>query len=77
MRLSRRALVAGAAGAVTEPCGQGRFNTLDSPSGAAIKGYDPVAHFVDSAPRRERAGFAVDYGGVRRLFACAVDKRRF
>ncbi len=53
------------------------YNTIDSPSGAAIKGYDPVAYFVAGAPMIGRRELSVEYGGVRWQFASAENKARF
>ena len=90
MPMSRRLLLAAGAaaiaivGAATLVRGPGgldtqltRFNTLDSPSGAAIKGYDPVAYFVDGAPKLGKAEFTAEHGGVRWQFSSAGNKQRF
>lgn len=60
--------VANAAGAV---------NTLDSPSGAAIKGYDPVAYFTAGRPVRGRPEFSLDHNGARWHFSSADNRRLF
>ncbi len=52
-------------------------NTLDSPSGAAIKGYDPVAYFTAGKPTRGIAAHAVTYKGATWLFANAENKSLF
>ena len=53
------------------------YNVIDSPSGAVIKGYDPVAYFVDGRPRKGSEDFTVEYGGARWLFASAANKAKF
>lgn len=55
----------------------GPINTLDSPSGAAIKGYDPVAYFVAGRPLPGRPEFSLDHGGARWQFSSAENKRLF
>jgi YHS domain-containing protein len=52
-------------------------NTLDSPSGAAIKGYDPVAYFVAGKPMRGTSDHSVNHNGVTWLFANAGNKAMF
>lgn len=52
-------------------------NTLDSPSGAAIKGYDPVAYFTTGKPTRGNPAHAVSYNGATWLFASAENKALF
>lgn len=54
-----------------------RVNTLDSPNGAAIKGYDPVAYFVVGKPVRGKAEYSVSHAGATWLFANAEHKSLF
>ena len=56
--------------------GKPLINTLGSP-GVAIKGYDPVAYFVTGGPRKGKAQFTVQHGGVRWRFASAENKTKF
>ncbi len=53
------------------------INTLDSPAGAAIKGYDPVAYFTVGKPTRGTPAHAVTYSGATWLFASAENKTLF
>lgn len=88
MTLSRRNLLL-SAGAATIVAASGfawsqsrkppanAVNTLDSPSGAAIKGYDPVAYFTAGKPTRGNAAHTVSYNGARWLFASAENKALF
>lgn len=55
----------------------GPVNTLDSPGGAAIKGYDPVAYFVSGKPMRGNPQVSVTRNGVTWLFANATNKALF
>ena len=57
--------------------GSKAVNTLDSPSGAAIKGYDPVAYFVSGKPMRGLEEHAVTHAGARWLFSNAENKALF
>lgn len=52
-------------------------NKLDSKSGAAIKGYDPVAYFVQGKPVAGKEEFAVTRDGARWLFSSAENKALF
>lgn len=52
-------------------------NTLDSPGGFAIKGYDPVAYFIDGRPTPGSREHALTHGGAVWLFANAANKARF
>ncbi len=52
-------------------------NTLDSPSGAAIKGYDPVAYFAAGKPLRGSPENVVQHGGATWHFATAANKTAF
>ena len=52
-------------------------NTLNSPGGAAIKGYDPVAYFTLGKPTPGRAEHSVVHGGARWQFASAANKALF
>lgn len=54
-----------------------QVNTLDSASGAAIKGYDPVAYFAIGKPTRGSADHAVMFNGAKWLFANAENKSLF
>ncbi len=59
-----------------QAAGKSKINTIGSP-GVAIKGYDPVAYFVDGAPRKGKAEFTVEHEGVRWRFASAENKAKF
>jgi len=43
----------------------------------AIKGYDPVAYFVSSAPRKGQAQFSYVYKGNTWMFSSAANKKAF
>ena len=43
----------------------------------AIHGYDPVAYFVDSGPRKGRADLVHEHGGAVWRFANEANRRRF
>lgn len=79
--LNRRSfmLLAGAAVAATG----GRadtprpVNTLGSPDGLAIRGYDPVAYVRDGGPRAGKPEFSVSHGGATWHFRSAEHKALF
>lgn len=52
-------------------------NTLGSPDGVAIRGYDPVAYFRNGGPRPGKAEFTVRHGGATWRFASAEHKALF
>lgn len=52
-------------------------NTLGSPDGLAIRGYDPVAYFRDGGPRLGKPEFATNHGGATWRFASAAHKALF
>lgn len=52
-------------------------NTLDSPDGLAIRGYDPVAYFRDGGPRLGKKEFSVNHGGATWRFRSAEHKALF
>lgn len=52
-------------------------NTLGSPEGVAIRGYDPVAYFRDGGPRLGKPEFSVRHGGAIWRFASAEHKALF
>lgn len=52
-------------------------NTLGSPDGLAIRGYDPVAYFRDGGPRLGKPEFSVRHGGATWHFASAAHKALF
>jgi len=52
-------------------------NTLGSPDGLAIRGYDPVAYFRDGGPRLGKLEFSVWHGGAVWRFASAAHKALF
>lgn len=52
-------------------------NTLGSPDGVAIRGYDPVAYFRDGAPRLGKPEFSVRRGSATWRFASAEHKALF
>jgi hypothetical protein len=51
-------------------------NVLEG-GGVAIHGYDPVAYFVDGAPRKGRRDLAVEHAGALWLFASEDNRRAF
>ena len=53
------------------------INTLGSPGGLAIRGYDPVAYFRDGGPRPGKPEFSVRHGGATWRFASAEHKALF
>jgi YHS domain-containing protein len=71
LALALPGLVPGRAGA-----GQ-PINTLGSPDGVAIRGYDPVAYFREGGPRPGKAEFSVSHGGALWRFANAENKAAF
>lgn len=52
-------------------------NVLDSPGGAAIKGYDPVAYFVANRPVHGTQQHRLEHGGATWLFANATNRALF
>ncbi|MGN6098313.1 MAG: YHS domain-containing (seleno)protein [Bosea sp. (in: a-proteobacteria)] len=54
-----------------------RVNTLGSPDGVAIGGYDPVAYFRDGGPRLGKPEFSLRHGGATWHFASAEHKALF
>ena len=52
-------------------------NTLNSPDGLAIRGYDPVAYFRDDGPRPGKPEFSTSHGGATWRFASAEHKALF
>ncbi|AZO79227.1 MULTISPECIES: YHS domain-containing (seleno)protein [unclassified Bosea (in: a-proteobacteria)] len=52
-------------------------NTLGSPDGIAIRGYDPVAYFREGGPRLGKAEFSVSHAGATWRFASAENKAAF
>lgn len=52
-------------------------NTLGSPDGIAIRGYDPVAYFRDGGPRPGKPAFSLRHGGATWHFASAEHKALF
>ena len=52
-------------------------NTLGSPDGLAIRGYDPVAYFRDGGPRPGKPEFSIRHGGTTWRFASAEHKALF
>lgn len=59
-----------------QAAGKSVINTIGSP-GVAIKGYDPVAYFVDGGPRKGKAQFTVEHKGVQWRFSSAENKAKF
>ncbi|RXT56153.1 hypothetical protein B6S44_08825 [Bosea sp. Tri-44] len=53
------------------------INTLGSPDGVAIRGFDPVAYFRDGGPRLGKAEFSVSHAGATWRFASAENKASF
>ena len=49
----------------------------DKAPGVAIKGYDPVAYFVDGRPEKGRASIAYDFDDQRYLFSSAKHRELF
>ncbi|HEY5797271.1 MAG TPA: YHS domain-containing (seleno)protein [Bosea sp. (in: a-proteobacteria)] len=52
-------------------------NTIGSPDGLAIRGYDPVAYFRDHGPRLGKPEFSARHGGAIWRFASAEHKALF
>lgn len=52
-------------------------NTLGSPDGLAIRGYDPVAYFRDGGPRLGKSEFSARHGGAVWRFVSAEHKTLF
>ncbi|MDP3258081.1 MAG: YHS domain-containing (seleno)protein [Bosea sp. (in: a-proteobacteria)] len=52
-------------------------NTLGSPEGVAIRGYDPVAYFRDGGPRKGSAAHALRHDGATWHFASAANRALF
>lgn len=52
-------------------------NKLDSKSGAAIKGYDPVAYFAQGRPIPGQQNHSITRDGARWLFSSAENKALF
>ena len=52
-------------------------NTLGSTDNVAIRGYDPVAYFVDGGPRQGKPEFAVQQDGATWWFENAANKAAF
>ncbi|GAU85738.1 YHS domain-containing (seleno)protein [Bosea sp. BIWAKO-01] len=52
-------------------------NTLGSPDGVAIRGYDPVAYFRDGGPKLGKPEFSVGLHGATWRFASAAHKALF
>jgi len=81
--LDRRSFLWLAAAALTAATREARadtsrpVNTLGSPDGLAIRGYDPVAYFRDGGPRQGKAEFSVRHGGASWRFASAEHKALF
>lgn len=71
------ALAAGPAIAASRRTRARPVNTLDSPTGAAIKGYDPVAYFTQGRPVRGVAEHSVEHAGATWLFSSAEHKTLF
>jgi YHS domain-containing protein len=68
----------GTLGDVTARADVGRpVNTIGSPDGLAIRGYDPVAYFRDGGPRLGKPEFSARYGGATWRFASAEHKALF
>jgi YHS domain-containing protein len=81
--LDRRSFIHLAAAALIAATGQARadtsrpVNTLGSPDGLAIRGYDPVAYFRDGGPRQGKPEFSVSHGGAIWRFASAEHRALF
>lgn len=81
--LDRRSFIGLAAPALIAATRQARadasrpVNTLGSPDGLAIRGYDPVAYFRDGGPRQGKPEFSVRHGGATWRFASAGHKALF
>lgn len=65
-------LATGARASETRP-----VNTLGSPGGVAIRGYDPVAYFREGGPRLGKAEFSTSHAGAVWRFANAENKVAF
>jgi hypothetical protein len=51
--------------------------SINNQAGLALRGFDPVAWFADSRPRRGEAAFRTDHAGVTWHFASAANRARF
>ncbi|NJM33535.1 MAG: YHS domain-containing protein [Rhodomicrobium sp.] len=71
------AVIAAASFVAPANSAQPEINTLDSDGGYAIKGYDTVAYFTESKPRKGKPEFTVEYKGAKWLFASAENKALF
>jgi YHS domain-containing protein len=74
--LTRRVMLAVMFCQVTPALSQSAIATL-AINGIAIQGYDPVAYFVEGAPRQGRAELSLDRGGVVWRFASEANRERF
>lgn len=77
IHLAATALAAGLTGAGAHAEISRPVNTLGSPEGLAIRGYDPVAYFRDGGPRLGKPEFSVRHGGAVWRFASAEHKALF
>jgi len=50
---------------------------VDSSSGVAISGYDPVAYFTESKPVKGKKEFTVEYQGNKWALSSAANKQAF
>lgn len=78
MPLSRRALLMlPLAGLLPWPVPSLAGLTVFADRGLAIRGYDPVAYFLDGRPVRGQAAFVHAWGGTTWRFASAANRDRF
>jgi YHS domain-containing protein len=79
--LNRRNFILLAGAALAAPNARadapGPVNTLGSPDGVAIRGYDPVAYVRDGGPRLGKPEFSAQHGGATWRFTSAEHKALF
>lgn len=79
--LKRRALLSAAVAAPVLPLLAGIAHaakpTVFTDEGVAIRGYDPVAYFTQSAPVVGDAAYSAEYNGATWLFASAENQAMF
>lgn len=59
------------------PVAWGWFGTTNTEAGVALKGYDPMAYFIDDGPLKGSADYAYDYGDATWHFASARNRDLF
>ncbi|HEV7257249.1 MAG TPA: YHS domain-containing (seleno)protein [Bosea sp. (in: a-proteobacteria)] len=77
IRLAGIATIATLGGVTARADAEQPVNTIGSPDGLAIRGYDPVAYFRDGGPRLGKPDFSVRHGSANWRFASAENKASF